>query len=49
MPGASNTIPRKKFSKNKLYDVTKDPEYLITELELLRGVLQKLGVNIDNV
>ena len=49
MRGASKTILRKKFAKCELYDVTRDPEDQITELELLRGDLRKLGVIIDDV
>ena len=38
-----------KLLKSALYDVTKDQEYWITNIELLRGDLKKLGVNIDDV
>ena len=34
---SAKTRPRKKFTKNDLYGVTRDPEYWITELELFRG------------
>ena len=33
--------------KYELYDVTRDPEEWITELNLLRGYLRKLNVHID--
>ena len=35
-----------KYTKRKILNVTRDPEYWITELELLRGELRKLNVNI---
>ena len=39
--GDSNTGLCKKFTKCKLDDVTRNPEEWITELELIRGDLQK--------
>ena len=45
---ASKTRLRKKFAKFKLYDITRNPEEWVTELDLLRGDLQKLYVHIDN-
>ena len=47
--GASKTRLNKKFAKIELDDVTRDPEDCITELELLRGDLRKLGIIIDGV
>ena len=47
MISASKTILWNKFTKCELDDVTRDPEYWITELELLREDLRKLGVIID--
>ena len=38
-----------KNCKSELDDVTRDQEDCITELELLRGNLRKLGVIIDDV
>ena len=35
--------------KSELDDVSRDPEYWITELELLRGDLQKMEVIIDDL
>ena len=49
MSGASKTRLRKKFVKIELDHVTKHPEDWIVELELLRGVLQKMGVIIYDV
>ena len=39
----------KKIAKRELDGVTRDPQDLITELELLRGNLQILVVIIDDV
>ena len=44
--GYSKTRIRKKFFKCELYDVTRNPEEWITKI--LRGVLQKLDVKIDD-
>ena len=49
MAGASKIRLWKKLSKSELDNVTRDPEDWITELELLRGDLRKLGVIIDDV
>ena len=49
MKGESKTRLRKTFAKSELYDVTRDPEDWITELELLRGDLRKLVVIIDDM
>ena len=49
MSGEPKTILQNKFAKIKVDDVTRDPEDWITELELLRGDLRKLGVIIDDV
>ena len=49
MTGVSKTILQKQFAECKLDGVTRDPEYWITEIELLRIYLQKLGVIIDDV
>ena len=49
MAGASKTRLWKKFANCELDDVTWDPEDWITELELLRGNLRKLGFIIDDV
>ena len=49
IPGASKTRLRKKSMKIESDDVTRDPEDWITELELLRGNLRKLGFIIDDV
>ena len=38
----------KKFAKGELYDVTRNPKKLNTNIEILRGDLQKLDVHIDN-
>ena len=48
MAGAFKKILCKKFAKSELYDVTRDAEDWISELELLRGDLRKLGVIIDD-
>ena len=42
-----NTI--QEFRKNKLDGVTRYPKYWITELELLRGNLQKMRIIINDV
>ena len=47
--GSSQTILRKKFVKIELDYVTRDFEDWITEIELLRGDSQKLGVIIDDI
>ena len=49
MAGVSKTRLRNKRAKSQLYDVTREPEECITELELLRGNLRKLIVIIDDV
>ena len=49
MTGATKTRLCKKFTEIKLYDVIRDTEDQITELELFRGDLQKLGLIIDDV
>ena len=46
--GTSRTRLHKKFAKCKIDDITINLEEWITELELLRGDLQKLDVHIDN-
>ena len=46
---ASKTILRNKFAISELDGVTRDPEDWITEIELLRGNVRKLGVIIDDV
>ena len=46
---ASKTRLWKKFEKIELYDVTTESEEWITELELLKGYLRKLGLIIDDV
>ena len=48
MTGAFKKILCKKIAKSELYDVTRDAEDWISELELLRGDLRKLGVIIDD-
>ena len=47
--GASKTISPNKFATCGLHDVTRNPEDCITEIDLLIGDLQKLGVIIHNV
>ena len=47
--GASKTKLSKKFEKNELDGVTRDPEDCITDLEWLIWDLQKLGVIVDDV
>ena len=49
MTVSSNTRLQNKFAKCELDDVTRDPEEWITDLELFRGYLLKLGVIIDDV
>ena len=49
MSGASKTRLQKKFVESELYDITRDLEDCIAELELLRGDLWKLGFIIDDV
>ena len=49
MTGASKNRTNNKIAKGKLYDVKMDLEYWITDLEWLRGYLQKLGVMIDDL
>ena len=49
MPGASKSRLHKKFAKSELDDAIRYLEYWITELELLRGNLRKLGDIIDGV
>ena len=49
MIGAFKKRLWKKFAKCDLDDVTRDPEDCITQLELLRGDLQRMEVNIDDV
>ena len=49
MPGSHKTRLHKKSPKSDLDNVTRDPEYCITEIELLRGNLIKLGGMIDYV
>ena len=46
--GAPKTILCKKIARYKLDEVTRNPEELITELELLREDLQKMDIYIDN-
>ena len=46
--GDSKKILHKKFSKYKLYDVTRNPKERITKLELILQDLQKSDVHIDN-
>ena len=46
--GAFKTGVLNKFTKCKLYDVTRNPKEWITELKLLRGDLGKLDVNLDD-
>ena len=46
--GAFKTRPFRKFSKSKLYYITRNPEEWITELKLLKEYLRKLEVHIDN-
>ena len=46
--GAFETGVLNKFTKCKLYDVTRNPKEWITELKLLRGDLGKLDVNLDD-
>ena len=48
MAGSPKTTLRKKFSKSELYDVTRDPEDWITDLELFIGYLQTLVVIIED-
>ena len=49
MKGESKTIIRKKWSKGRLDDVTRDPKHWINEIEFLRGNLWKPVVIIDDV
>ena len=46
--GDSNTIICKKFTKCELEVVARNPEEWLTELELLRGYLQKCDVHLDD-
>ena len=48
MAGSPKTTLSKKFSKSELYDVTRDPEDWITDLELFIGYLQTLVVIIED-
>ena len=49
MKGASKKRLCKKFLKSELYDVTRDEEDGITELDILIGNLWKLGFIIEHV
>ena len=46
--GDSNKRLSKNFSKWDINDVKRNPLGCITDIELLRGDLQKLDVQIDN-
>ena len=46
--GDSKKILGKKFDKCKIYYVTRKHNEWITKIELLRGDLQKLDIQIDN-
>ena len=46
--GVSKKRPRKKLAKCELYDITRNTEEWIANIELFKGYLRKMDVKIDD-